>query len=324
MNAIIKGMDLVPQQPVTVAPSVEPVPTPKRTPRGVWVGVVAGLLLILAAAAGYFYPPFHDSIASALSRFIYPSELGSVRFIAATGSTSMLYQRVGKEFLPYVTDAVGALPPETFAAFEANSLVSIVTLPDGFSALSVDGAQALSSVSKKTTATLSPGTKLIAFAELLPGSAASQVVVFERATKAQRVLGVGHSPYFADDSHVLWFSSEGVMITDIGSGAIARAHASAAAMDPLPVQSPDGTLLAWMDGPGTTVIITRLKDGALKELASYSNTGPGTRLGLGNEALYILTPTEKGTEVWRYSFDGAKAKRIYTFDSRWKILQFIP
>lgn len=289
------------------------------------VPLVLGILVIaLIAGALFFYPPLRNSVHEGWSSLFYPKELATVRFIASSNGTGALYVRAGSEFVPHTITDEGALPSETFASFtDDGTLASILLFPDGFTVLAIDGAQVHASVSEKTTVDLSPNKQLLAFTEKTPGSAESRAVVLNRGNKNQTVLGTGFSPFFIDDTRVLWFSSEGIMLTELPSGVVTILEKASVKVTSFPVLSPDGTRVAWMDSTGM-LQLRRLEGTVLVSAVTYPDVPDGARLGLGNVGLYVLSPVDAGTEVRRYPLEQGEPKRIYTFETEWNILQLIP
>ena len=311
-------MDLVPPRPVSA-----PVAPPEKQKRPIAPLVLGILVIVLIAGAIFFYPPLRNSVQQAWSSLFYPNELAKVRFIASQNGTSVLYTRAGSEFVPHtITD--GALPSETFASFaDDGTFASILLFPDGFTVLAIDGAQVHSSVSEKMTVDLSPNKQLLAFTEKTSGSVEPRAIVLNRENKNQTVLGAGFSPFFINDTHVLWFSLEGVMLTELASGVVTILEKTSAKVTPFPVLSPDGTHVAWMDSAG--MLQLRSFDGAaLAAAATYSDVPAGALLGLGNVGLYVLSSVDTGMEVRRYPLEQGESKRIYTFETEWNILQLIP
>ncbi|MES2995108.1 MAG: hypothetical protein V4681_03700 [Patescibacteria group bacterium] len=311
-------MDLVPPRPVSA-----PVAPPQKQKRPIALLVLGILAIALIAGAIFFYPPLRNSVQQAWSDFFYPEELAKIRFIANQNGTSALYARAGSEFVPYtITD--GALPSETFASFtEDGAFASILLFPDGFTVLAIDGAQVHSSVSEKTTVDLSPNKKLLAFTERTSPSAELQAVVINPENKNQTLLGTGFSPFFLDDARVLWFSSEGVMLTELASSSVSILEKTSARAQPSPVLSPRGNHIAWMDSDGS-LQLRRLEGSTLVQVATYLDVPSDVRLGLGDAGLYTLSASDGGTNVRRYPLEQGESKRIYTFETEWNILQLIP
>lgn len=310
-------MDLVPPRPVTISSPVAP---PEKHKRLLIVPFVLVILLVLGAI--FFYPPLRNSVQQVWDTLFFPKELTALRFIADKNGTSVLYARSGNEFVPYTITDGGALPSETFASFaDDGTLASILHFPEGFSVLAIDGAQAHASVSEKTTIDLSPNKHMLAFTETMPGTEARSIVL-NRANKNQTVLGTGFSPFFIDDTHVLWFSSEGVMLTELASGMVSILEKTSAKAQPSPVLSPGGTHVAWMASDGR-LELRRLEGGTLVPAATYPDAPPGASLELGTAGLYVLSSTDTGIEVRRYPLEQGESKRIYTFEPEWNILQLI-
>ena len=289
------------------------------------IALAVAAVLLLLAASYFFYAPLSNMANEAWAALTFPQELRSAQFLGREEGSSFIYEHA---FARFDRTEIGDEYAIVSAARQGESLASIATLPDGSFALLVNAKPVLTSTSRKDTVSLSPGGTAIAFTEKTSNADQMTVgrsaIVLDLATSNLIVLGPGHTPLFIDATHVLWFPPTGPSITDIRTGAVTiLSGASAPAPLPAPVLSPDRTLVAWMNAVDSTISVNRITSEGPEQLASFPITSTNPQISLGNDALYMLTPTDAGTEIWRHSFDGAPAVKIYRFKPSLTVSQLI-
>ena len=268
--------------------------------------------------------------------FSLSQDLGNAWFLAEVDGQMGLFAYDFGSFHPVLTEGHHSI---SSVARRGEDFAVIETLPNGFYTARIGNEAPLASSNlPKMSVSFSPGKNALAYVEAMPEAvAASQVgqegyiekwrvVVIDAESKKQIVLGEGFSPFFTDDTHVLWFSPAGVMLTDITmntSELLDTTPSTSILPLPGPVVSPDGTHIAWVN-KDAAISVYRITDTKLELIVSYTEGNKSPFIALGNDALYSFVPSKGGTEIYRSAFEsGALPAHVYSLEGK-RVIQLIP
>jgi hypothetical protein len=295
-----------PEQP---APSSYPHPAYSNSHTRLLLAACAIVLLLIIAAFGYWWHAMHGAPAQAL-----PLELRTAVFFSAPPESAVYGA---------TQDGVVAISPSSVfvnaAARGARHVAFVYSTKLDQYVLSVDGVAVATSTKPMQGLSLSPDGTSVALAMQRTGAFGStqssdwHTVVYTIATKKAKDIGVGFSPYFLGDAHLLSFAPTGVMFVDLGTGArILETNAPFASTETRTYLSPDRKSLGWSLADGKTLLfhITHVSPPKL-ELDQHALKAEA--ITFGNGAFYEMRQNHGRSEVWKRTAPSEAPVRIYTF-----------
>ncbi|KND48249.1 MAG: hypothetical protein AB199_04330 [Parcubacteria bacterium C7867-004] len=262
------------------APALVPA-TPEKSlskKRLIVISILIAVLLIIVGLCTTFllYQPAKETVGEAIAIAGIPEELKKETFLFFNQGIPYPMHVDGLEFSG--EDFPGYLPPATMSP-DMQHLV----------------ASEIASTSEKISASNRP------------------VLVRSREGGSQS-FGMGFEPAFLDNSHIVYFTATGIVVTDIVSGKRATIYTlpKGARVETRVRYSRDRSLVLWVNDVTRETTVARIG------IDSYESLGTSLLKGstlMGNEGLYELRPLPGGTELWGYDLTGGGARHIQTFPS---------
>lgn len=297
--------------------------------------VVLAFVVVVAAAGcfAYLYPPARESVTDAWSVLRLPSDLRNATFVSYKQGIPQLVQVKGLKYVP-----TGALHSKVFAyahvgtttVFSIGGLpTSTTTEPYGIFIGDTGIAQEAAPI---PTVAISPDGNIIAYsvAATSTGSAASTSAktnglfsvigspfyttpdgwvtkLFLLLPQKEVTIGSGYSPLFIDSTHIVLFEKNGVFVLDTTTAKETLLLAQDFGTIGRPIQSPDRSLIGWIDQASKTFFLYRITPASIKLSASFPV--PQGYLTLGNHSLYAI----HNQGLWELALTGGKARLVDTF-----------
>lgn len=269
---------------------------------------VIAILIIAAAVIGHVWYSKRPPVAQPL-----PLELRTALFFPAPPDTSV-YGSGETGLVPVApagTDVVDATRGAGHVAF-------VFSTKQGY-VLSVDGVALATSSRRMRGLSLSPDGARIAVAMQRTGMLSStkssdwHAVAYTIATRKSTDIGVGFSPYFIGDAHLLTFGPDGLTFIDLGTGSkIIEANSPFVSTQTQTYLSPDRKTLGWTTTDGKTLVfqITHISPPKLT-LGQRALVTKG--ITFGNGAFYQLVQEGNHTDIWKRSNPSDAPVKIYAF-----------
>ncbi len=314
-----------PDHTVVTAPSYQlPAAAPvSHTRRNIALIVIGVLVILLAAAAAiFFFTPIGTSLQTRLIANLIPQELRAAAFISdqPTG-VSIVYHFTGTG--SYTSEDAGAALIS--AVQNVNGSARITRVNDGTYMVYLDGKVIQQDAHQRIGIDRSPDGKSVVYAQasstvpfVSPAAGVTipvnrmqwNATVFTPSTNTAITLGTGVSPFFVDQTHVIWLAPAGLAVIDLATLQTKilvpelKGRASAATL-----LSPDHTIFAWYEGTTKTLVPYKVTAATATPLAKTEVPESLRWVTLGNDALYELDRTESNTQILTQPF-GAKALLI--------------
>ncbi len=296
------------------------------------LSVAVLVIVALAACAAFFFSPsFRHLVQIEMNALSLPKELHGSLFLVqpSVGGTAFHL----KWFTYQREKGTGNTTYPVFAVSRSGQhLASIHTLPNGFFALRFDGKPIMSSILPKISIALSPDTSKVAFTEFnieaqplegrQEGTENWNAVVYESLTGIRTMLGQGFSPFFIDDTHVIRFSSKGIVRTNLADKTEAIIHTAPFVTFVGVSQSPDRSRIAWIDAKTGAVTVARIAGDSIETVMTIPSVKSPV-ISLSDSALYSLAVKTSGVEVWKYTFGSTEPVLIHTFPPKVLITSLI-
>ena len=288
---------------------------------------------VLFVTAGLFFAYVYQPGAF-MTALTVPSDLKSATFVTTTRTATILHRLSGFSFTKE------ALPGILISADERSPHSARVVLDaKGNYTLTVDGKNVYATTSPLAGVSVSPDGAKVAFAhgttpllprempQLIPSTSYDsrgwEVTVLSLATGAKVAVGKGSAPFFIDDTHLLHFAPGALFITDLQAqkhsftlpGVFNRAPVSV-------LQSPDRTLVGWMNTVTKTITIYRTSPVGVEIVATVPYVGRGP-YALGNDGLYSAHVSPLGGGVWKQGFTDKKPRQAGFLSSSYLITRII-
>ena len=286
--------------------------------------VLSLVVIILLASASLLYLFKKDYIMEVWSILTMPKELSEAMFISDSDNGTILY-RVG-DFNFNSEDVDGALV--SIGRFGIDSL-QILRSNDGLYRVSKNTEELVSSKTAKVGIAQSPSGTHIAYAEidanaLDPISTATQIPIISLDTRQWGITvmntvsktfiraGIGVSPLFVDDSHVVWFSPRGIYSTNIQTGEQKLLLEQQNSIGSLAVlQSPDRSLIARHNKIEKNISVYKVTANEAEKIATVPIAGGAASYSLGNEGIYSIAFESGRSEIYFQSFTGGEAVIVH-------------
>jgi hypothetical protein len=282
-------------------------PSAPRTRR--LVPVLGAVVLIAIIVCGWWWYSSRSSFTG------FPQELRTAVFL--TPATSGIAYGVGEKGLVPL-DSSGLSVRE--ATRGAKHVVFVELSTSGLYSITVDGTTIATSSMPIQNLSLSPdGTKL-AVAKQVKGAANSalttdwHVFVYTIATKKASDIGVGFSPFFLGDAHLVYFAPKEVRFHDLGNGTdISAFGGTFPSVETKTYISPGRRAFGWeMNGHLELLSVDHISPPKLR-LATEATSTPAATYTLGNTAFYEIHHSNGASEIWKRTGKNTTPVKVYTF-----------
>jgi len=261
-------------------------PPQKRTKKIIALVVLAVSAALLAGAYAVYqwYPPAHDRITEAYVALTLPKDLKGAQFLR--GDAGRPYHAETLEFTE--TSKEERLVPAGVRSSSGNLMVyAYGKTPNDFMPYIFPVAI---TPSDWTVATVQSESKELA------------------------VIGKGYAPAFLDDTHVAFFTSEGIRMIDLDTYVTSTLYLFPEGEVPTSYvrYSPDRTHLLWVNADKVTTL-ARIGTTGVEVINTYTFLWPALLTDQGLYEQHIVLPGD--IEVWRHAFDGLVREKVITIPS---------
>jgi hypothetical protein len=334
-------METTTVHPVAQAPSVPSgfVLTPRpKSRRPLIFGFIVLIILILAAAgyATYRYTSFGSSVRAAWAISSMSSELKGVTFLADGLDGTTMYTIKGYSFVPVKLNG-------TLISLEKNGdkIAEIVLDTKNMYHVTIDGTEVYASSTPLLGISVAPDrNSFVVSAKSSPKEsvpehiyfAANQVhpfywnttILHSMGAGVPDIIGQGLAPLYVDATHVIRVSPVGIVAADAGTNVVTvlAAHTTPYLMS-ITLRSPDRTLIALPGTSAKSLLIYKVGPTSALQVATVTIATRATSFALGNDTLYLVSTTAKGTQISKQGFTDAKSTVIASLPSDLKITRFI-
>ncbi len=306
----------IPSDQNAVSPSsyqLPPAPPKSHGRRNILIVVGVILIVLLTAAGLYFFTPIGTALQELLFPRAIPQELHAAAFISdSLNGNSILYR-----FGPPGMTAENAGAVLVSATESKNGFARITRSADGTFKVYLDGQVVLQDTIQRLGIDRAPDGKSLVFAVasstepfISPVQAPTlsldrkswNVFLYIPSTHTALKLGAGVSPFFLDNTHVVWMAPAGLAIVDLASGTSKilvpdiTGRASAAAL-----VSPNHTIFAWYESGSKTLVPYKVS--TTNAVALPKTIVPSVRwVTLGNDSFYELAASARDTQILKQAF----------------------
>jgi hypothetical protein len=242
-----------------------------------------------------------------------------------------MYKKEGIDFVPQGTASHSLVP----AARAPGHIVEVEGV-----AISLDGESLHTAASAPQQIAISPMGDYVAFVltplRELPQNTtpesldtllrtyagSSHIYLLSLKEKEPQDLGIGYSPVFLDDTHLLRLTPEGMAVTDLTTGVTTSVFTgSFNTFRPL-ITSLDAAHVAFQ-ASDKTVYVSAVNATIATEVIKITSP-KGAPAGLTSDSLYTIAVSANGSDVWAYSLADGSERRVQHFPASFKIVKLIP
>jgi hypothetical protein len=154
-------------------------------------------------------------------------------------------------------------------------------------------------------------------------AASSHIYLLDARTKKVQDLGIGYSPVFLDETHILRLTSGGMIVTDLTTGKDTTVFTgSFDTFQPL-VVGPDASRVAFQ-AKDKTIHVYEVGATQAKDILTIPSP-KGALTALTSDMLYTVSADQKGSDVWSYMLtDASEVRHVQHFPESFKVLKLTP